>query len=687
MKKILILLAFLLVFIPKISFGQTPSNISFVPIAITTSANGSVDVSGGISTTPTNYTVGLEVAPVNSSSALTYVEIYKESKSPTFKANLIKSITAGKTYYLRQFYYLGTGSKVFDTASPSRFNSTFGTLPTYTGSGSVDSKNQSTITINGYVDGSSTPNLYFLISSKGDFFPTSSLGLKNLELYSLYGIENSGLLSGNVSHNGNTTVYTFTLPSSYPSYFLRIAQLTTDQTKSPVTVNTPITYLTADNASIQVQGQAITFSKATVTISADKKNLEVRGGISLKNTTGYKIGYDVKPDQSFVNGVVGTGNFPTTVDGQFLNSFPLSTLNPGTDYYLRQFYYLPNNGTPVTDTVFYKFNTQYGTNIAQGTTTATGEYTLLSDLGAFNLKKFYDPYSDVCKLPVDKRPTGAFCSFSDFLNYLIKLGIGLAAVMLVLRIMMEGFKYITTDVTGTKASAKANLTDAVVGLLIALTAFIILNTINPRLVNNTLEISQQIFNVGDYGDSNAATNINVSTGKMPAGVICSKSGRGASVSAVANSFVGKVIYFLNGSPKDGTLYSGKDPSALTDGKARLDCSGFVVTVLDCSGYKSGTDFVNSGTADIFKNAEAVDPAKMTDTSINGVALKPGDLLGWTGANYGHVMIYVGNGQLLDSHRAPKGSSNLDHTTTGEIGISNVTGWAKDKIKFIKRIPN
>jgi hypothetical protein len=70
--------------------------------------------------------------------------------------------------------------------------------------------------------------------------------------------------------------------------------------------------------------------------------------------------------------------------------------------------------------------------------------------------------------------------------------------------MIEGFKYMTTDIPGIKISAKTSITDMAIGLLIALGSWVILNTINPTLVNNTLNIQGVYIDKEAIGEISSA---------------------------------------------------------------------------------------------------------------------------------------------------------------------------------------
>ncbi len=72
------------------------------------------------------------------------------------------------------------------------------------------------------------------------------------------------------------------------------------------------------------------------------------------------------------------------------------------------------------------------------------------------------------------------------INTLVGLSVAVAAVLAVIMIAIGGFKYMTTDSMFTMGSAKEQITNAIVGLLIVLAAILILKTINPNLVSMNL---------------------------------------------------------------------------------------------------------------------------------------------------------------------------------------------------------
>ena len=77
-------------------------------------------------------------------------------------------------------------------------------------------------------------------------------------------------------------------------------------------------------------------------------------------------------------------------------------------------------------------------------------------------------------------PTGELASYIKYI-YLLSLGlVGLAALG---ALVYGGFMYMLSGTITSKEEAKSWIKGAISGLLLALAAYLILNTINPELVN------------------------------------------------------------------------------------------------------------------------------------------------------------------------------------------------------------
>ena len=72
-----------------------------------------------------------------------------------------------------------------------------------------------------------------------------------------------------------------------------------------------------------------------------------------------------------------------------------------------------------------------------------------------------------------------------YLNVMITLFIGICAVLAVIMIVLGGVEYMTSDLVSSKEEGKERILHAILGLLLALFAWILLYTINPNLLNTS----------------------------------------------------------------------------------------------------------------------------------------------------------------------------------------------------------
>lgn len=74
-------------------------------------------------------------------------------------------------------------------------------------------------------------------------------------------------------------------------------------------------------------------------------------------------------------------------------------------------------------------------------------------------------------------------SLAQFFNTLFKTAIVVGAMLAVMRLGYAGFVYMTTDLPGNKSSARSVISQALLGLLLLLSVWLILNQINPDILN------------------------------------------------------------------------------------------------------------------------------------------------------------------------------------------------------------
>jgi len=75
-----------------------------------------------------------------------------------------------------------------------------------------------------------------------------------------------------------------------------------------------------------------------------------------------------------------------------------------------------------------------------------------------------------------------------YLNLMIKIFIGLCAVLSVVMIVIGGLEYMTSELAHTKEAGKEKILGALFGLIIALGAYALLYTINPNLLKSDVNI-------------------------------------------------------------------------------------------------------------------------------------------------------------------------------------------------------
>ncbi|MES2930613.1 MAG: D-alanyl-D-alanine carboxypeptidase family protein [Patescibacteria group bacterium] len=115
-------------------------------------------------------------------------------------------------------------------------------------------------------------------------------------------------------------------------------------------------------------------------------------------------------------------------------------------------------------------------------TPVNNDYNLLAPIGNFT------SVNDTGTCPIDASlPNGVGC----YLNTIFTIAIGLCAALAVIMIIISSVQYMGDESVFGKTEAKGKILSAILGLLIALGAYAILNTISPELTgSNGVSISQ-----------------------------------------------------------------------------------------------------------------------------------------------------------------------------------------------------
>lgn len=96
-------------------------------------------------------------------------------------------------------------------------------------------------------------------------------------------------------------------------------------------------------------------------------------------------------------------------------------------------------------------------------------------------------------VPLEGSVTGGqnVANFGDYLKRVYEIGITITIVLAVLYLVIGGFGYMTSSTSITdKEGAKSKMTNAILGLLLALLSYVILNTVSPQFTKFSLNISE-----------------------------------------------------------------------------------------------------------------------------------------------------------------------------------------------------
>jgi hypothetical protein len=113
-------------------------------------------------------------------------------------------------------------------------------------------------------------------------------------------------------------------------------------------------------------------------------------------------------------------------------------------------------------------------------------------------------------------------SLGDYLNQIFQIALGILMVLAVIMIVVGGVQYMTSEAIFQKTEAKDTITKAVAGLILGLGIFVILNTINPRLLEIDFGEGIDIARINTVVDPAAVDGNGSSTSvsNVPATNIC-----------------------------------------------------------------------------------------------------------------------------------------------------------------------
>ncbi len=237
---------------------------------------------------------------------------------------------------------------------------------------------------------------------------------------------------------------------------------------------------------------------------------------------------------------------------------------------------------------------------------------------------------------------------AQYISGIYRLSVGLGAILAAIMIVYGGFRYMLAAAAPEVKEGQNIITDAVIGLVVLLTSFLILKTINPKLVElNAIRISRvreeaPIRQFGEMTGNPNATGFDTATHGDATTCGGGVSGRATTYEGVQFSVLPLREQYEQGQAPWGNLSYGPN---LTNNESLAPCKG------DGRGGDGYRQPVVNGCTQTFKNGGCGATAFATIMAYYGVQVtNPGDA-----ALASHVKVWNGN-QLVDLAAHPDGQT-------------------------------
>jgi hypothetical protein len=169
-------------------------------------------------------------------------------------------------------------------------------------------------------------------------------------------------------------------------------------------------------------------------------------------------------------------------------------------------------------------------------------------------------------------------NLGGYLNLMIKIIIGICGVLAVIMIVMGGLEYMTSELINKKQEGKDRIRNAILGLLLALGAWTLLNTINPNILKSDVSIPTATVTVTLQDETETPDEAVTSDAGAPSGPTASCPsgiGRTAGGISICNSIVSQVNAMVTSATAAGIN--------LTGGGYRSTASQTALRVKNCNG--------------------------------------------------------------------------------------------------------
>lgn len=105
-------------------------------------------------------------------------------------------------------------------------------------------------------------------------------------------------------------------------------------------------------------------------------------------------------------------------------------------------------------------------------------------------------------------------NIGSYINSLYLISISIAALLATIKLIIAGAKYMLSDVVTTQGEAKKEIQSSLLGLLLVISAVLILTIINPDLISNQLTIQRVAPATVPSGGGSASSNSGTNTSNL-----------------------------------------------------------------------------------------------------------------------------------------------------------------------------
>jgi hypothetical protein len=282
----------------------------------------------------------------------------------------------------------------------------------------------------------------------------------------------------------------------------------------------------------------------------------------------------------------------------------------------------------------------------------------------------YQPLAPIPGLTTDAALQPNESGLAVYFENLYKFGVGIATALALIMVILGGVEYVSTDAIGGKEEGKERIQNALLGMLLALGSYLILQTIDRSFVQSEIRMERLEINIeaSVYADNNfTPEDVGEDLGYDSSSILADATN--APISQGASGIVETATAYAD--PATGLVTRNAPGTA----KGNLACAYAVSTILNNSGYNIPIEYSTIG----LNNRLASDPRFQRVNSMSEAL--PGDIIisPTAGENrIGHTGVCIGagcskivsnsskNGRVLSNHTAS--SWNNHYSTKKQLPV-------------------